>query len=64
MAGLFSSPKVPAPLPVPSPGDNANRLGDILSRRLQAGGSNADATSGNTLAPTAGPRAPTLTGLN
>lgn len=64
MSGLFGSTKPPAPLPVVNPADNANRVNEQLARQLQAGGSNADNTSGNTLAPTGGGRAPTLTGLN
>lgn len=63
MAGLFSSPKQPTPVPVVNPADTANRLNDALARKLQAGGPNADQVS-STLAPTATPRQPTLTGLN
>lgn len=64
MSGLFGAPKVPAPLPVVNPADTQNRLNDALTRELQNGGSNADNTSPNTFAPTAGPHLSRLTGLN
>ncbi len=64
MSGLFGSPKVPAPVPVVNPADTQNRLNNALARQLASGGSNADQTSSNTLAPVGGARAPTLTGLN
>lgn len=63
MSGLFGGPKVPGPLPVVNPEDTANRLNSAMARKLQSGGSNADNVS-NQIAPTAGPRMPTLTGLN
>ncbi len=61
---LFGGPKVPAPVPVVNPADTQNRLNDALARKLQGGGSNADQTSGNVIAPVgAGPMG-RLTGLN
>lgn len=62
MSGLFG-PGTPKPVPVVNPADTANRLNTALASKLANGGSNADQTS-NTLAPTGGGRAPTLTGLN
>ncbi len=63
MSGLFG-PKIPKPLPVVNPSDTQNRIGEALANRLQAGGSNADQTSGNTFAPVGGARQPNLTGIN
>jgi hypothetical protein len=67
MAFLFGGPKVPKPLPVVNPADTANRLNDAMARQLQAGGTNADATSGvgggGAMAAVGGARLPTLTGL-
>lgn len=60
---LFSTPKVPGPVPVINTTDAQNQVNGALVRRLQAGGSNADNT-GAPAAATAAPRAPTLTGLN
>ena len=40
----------------------AARQNDALARKLSSGGSNADTVS-NAVAPTGGPRMPTLTGL-
>jgi hypothetical protein len=62
MSGLFGGPKVPSPLPVVNPADAQNRVNDALLRRLASGGTNADNVA-NTVAPTAAPHAPTLTGL-
>lgn len=63
MSSLFGGQKAPDPVPVVNPSDAANRAGAALARKLQAGGTNADTVS-NTVAPTAAPRQPTLTGLN
>jgi hypothetical protein len=62
MASLFG-PKIPAPLPVVNPADTQNRVNNALERQLQAGGTNADNTSGNSVAAVGGARLPTLTGL-
>lgn len=62
MSSLFGG-KPPAPLPVVNPADTQNRLNSALTRRLQAGGTNADQVS-NTVAPTGQARMPTLTGLS
>lgn len=61
--GIFGS-KPPPPVPIVNPGDTQNRLNDALARKLAGGGSNADATSGNTLAPVGGAPMGRLTGLN
>ena len=63
MAGMFGV-KVPKPLPVVNPSDTANRINSAMAAKLQAGGSNADMTSQNVMAPVGGGRQPTLTGLN
>lgn len=63
MAGLFSRPKIPDPVPVVDPAQAANRVNTALVARLQAGGTNADST-GAMASTTSAPRAPTLTGLN
>lgn len=63
MAGLFG-PKVPPPVPVVNPADTANRINDALARKLAGGGTNADLTSGNTMAPTGAAPQGRLTGLN
>lgn len=63
MAGMFGTPKAPAPVPVINTADAANRVNDALARRLQSGGSNADQTSSQT-ASVGAARMPTLTGLN
>lgn len=64
MSGLFRSPSTPNALPPPNMADTQNRLNNALAAKLAAGGTNADNTSNNQLAPTGGARQPTLTGLN
>lgn len=65
MAGLFDAPKLDQ-VAVPNPADTQNRLNDALTRRLQAGGTNADLAgqAPQMGAPQAAPRPPSLTGLN
>lgn len=63
MSGVFG-PKPPSPIPVVNPGDTQNRINDAMVRQLATGGTNADQTSGNMIAPNAGaPRQSTLTGI-
>ena len=64
MSGLFGSPKVPPPVPVVNPADTQNRMNNAMARALAAGGTNANNTSNNALAPVGAARPPTLTGLN
>lgn len=63
MSGLFGSPKTPPLVPVVNPADTQNRLNNAMARSLASGGSNADNTSNNVMAPVGGARPPTLTGL-
>lgn len=61
--GLLGAPKPPSPVPVINTTDAANQVNQALTRRLAAGGSNADNTGAGAAA-TGAPRLPTLTGLN
>ena len=61
--GLFGA-KPPAPVPIVNPADAQNRMNDALARKLAAGGTNADQTSGNALAPVGASPMGRLTGLN
>jgi hypothetical protein len=65
MAGLFA-PKAPPVVPIVNPADAQNRQNDALARTLQAGGTNADMTSGAGVSAGGGggARQGTLTGLN
>lgn len=63
MTNLFR-PKTPPAVPIVDPAQTQNRLNEGLANQLQAGGSNADNTSGGIFAPVGGARSPTLTGSN
>lgn len=62
--GLLGGPKSPRPVPVINPADTQNRMNDALARRLAAGGTNADQTSGNVIAPVGAGVSARLTGMN
>lgn len=60
---LFGAKAAP-PVPIVNPSDTANRMNDAMARKLAAGGTNADQTSSNVMAPVGPSPMGRLTGLN